>query len=198
MQYRLKNGNTALKKAVSGGQYTDQQGIFFGGHKEIWSNKTLSTITKRYLSNAERVVLIDFHTGLGPYGNAEIILNEKEHSPAYKRAVEWWGEMVQTSASGKSVSVHIQTTLKLAIPKILPDIEVTAVTLEFGTFSSLKVFWELRAENWNYNYGDKEHPSRNKITNNLLRAFYPEDNDWKNQVWQHGKEVVEQALDHME
>jgi len=198
LQYRLKNGKTALKESISGGQYTDPQGIFYGGHKEIWSNKIMRTITKRYLSNAKRVVFIDFHTGLGPYGNAEVILNEEEHSPAYKRAVEWWGEIARTTASGKSVSVHLQSTLKLAIPQMSPDTEVTAVSLEFGTVAALKVFWALREENWLHNYGAKEYLSRGKIKTKLLRVFYPDDDTWKLKVWKQGKEVVEQALDHLQ
>jgi len=163
LRYRLKFGKTELKKAISGGQYSDPQGLFFGGHSEIWSNKTIRAISKRYLSNAEQVVFIDFHTGLGPYGKAEVILNESEQSLAYKRAVEWWGDRAKTTTSGESISVDLRTTLKLAIPRMLPDTEVTAVGLEFGTFSALKVFWALRAENWLHNNGADNYPDRNTI-----------------------------------
>jgi hypothetical protein len=195
---RIKNGRTALRKAVSEGQYSDPKGLFYGGQKEIWSNKTMRTIIKRYLSNAERVVFMDFHTGLGPYGSAEIILHENEHSPAYKRAVEWWGPLTKTTASGKSVSVHLQATLKGAVLKMLPGKEVTAVSLEFGTFSALKVFWALRQENWLHNYGLKEYPGRVKIKTELLRMFYPDDERWKLKVWKQGKEAVDKALAHLQ
>jgi hypothetical protein len=196
-RYRLINGKEDLRKAISGGQYTDPQGIFYGGQNETWSNKTIRAISSRYLSNAERVVFIDFHTGLGPYGNAEVILNEKEHSPAYKRAVEWWGDIAQTTASGKSISVHLQTTLKHAIPKMLPHTEVTAVSLEFGTFSALKVFGALREESWLHHYGAKEYPDRSKIKTELLRMFYPDDDAWKLKVWEQGQKIVGQTLAHL-
>jgi predicted deacylase len=196
--YRLTNDKSALKKAISVGQYTDPQGIFYGGHKEVWSNKIIRTVFKRYLSKAEKVLLIDFHTGLGPYGNAEVILNENEHSDAYKRSVEWWGDRVKNTASDESVSVHLETTLKLAFAQMGPNVEITAVSLEFGTYSPLKVFWALRAENWLHNYGDIEHPDRDKIKTKLLRAFYPDDDAWKLKVWNQGKEVVKQALNHMQ
>ena len=140
------------------------------------------------------MVIIDFHTGLGSFGNAEVILNENEQSFAYKRAVEWWGYRVKTTASGESVSVHLQETLKLAFPKMLPNTEVTAVSLEFGTISSLKVFWVLRAENWLYNHGDKNHPNAEKIKVDLLRAFYPDADEWKLKVWDQGKDIVIEVL----
>jgi hypothetical protein len=196
--YRLKNGKNKLIVAISYDQYTHPQGIFYGGQSEIWSNKTIRAIASRYLSNAERVEVVDFHTGLGPYGNAEVILNEEEYSLVYKRAVESWGDSkVKTTVSGKSVSVHLQATLKLAFPVMLPNAEVTAVTLEFGTLPAMKVFWALRAENWLHHHGGKGHPDAKRIKDDLLRAFYPDSEDWKSQVWKKGKEVVEQALVHL-
>ena len=193
--YRLRNGKNELKVAISSGQYTHPQGLFYGGQSQTWSNKTIRAIVNRYLSNAERVVVVDFHTGLGPYGNAEIILNEKEDSPAYKRAVEWWqNSRVKSTVSGKSVSPHLYGTLKLAFPRMLPNVEVTAVSLEFGTLPAMKVFWALRAENWLHHHGGKGYPDAKRIKDNLLRAFYPDKDDWKFQVWKQGKEVVEQAL----
>ncbi|GAF71392.1 unnamed protein product, partial [marine sediment metagenome] len=197
--YRLKNGKNKLEVALSGDQYTHPQGIFYGGQSEIWSNQTIRAIARRYLSNAERVVVIDFHTGLGSYGNAEVILNEKEETSAYKRAVEWWGDSrVKSTVSGGSVSVHLQATLKLAIPGMLPNSEVTAVSLEFGTVPAMKVFWALRAENWLHHHGGKGYPNAKRIKDDLLRAFYPDTEDWKSQVWKQGKEVVEQALVHLQ
>ena len=195
--FGLKHGRRKLKEAISGGQYTHPQGIFFGGTSETWSNKIIREIASRYLSHTKRVVVVDIHTGLGPCGNAEIILNENEQSSAYKRSVEWWGDKVKTTVSGESVSVHLQESLKLDLPRILPNTEVTAVSLEFGTISALKVFWALRAENWLYHYGGEKYPGARRIKDELLRAFYPDSDKWKTQVWKQGKGIVEQALVHI-
>jgi predicted deacylase len=195
--YRLKNGKNKLKVAISGGQYTHPQGIFYGGQSETWSNKTVRTIVNRYFSNAERVVVVDFHTGLGPYGYGAILFHEKEDSTVYKRAVECWGDRVQNT-SGESISVPLQAALNLVFSKMLPNAEVTAVSLEFGTLPAMKVFWALRAENWLHHHGGKGHPDAKRIKDDLLRAFYPDTEDWKSQVWKQGREVVEQALVHLQ
>jgi len=192
--YGLKHGKKELKEAISDGQYMNPKGIFFGGQTETWSNKTLRTISQHYLSEAQRVVFIDFHTGLGDYGHAEVILNEQKDSPPYKRAVECWGDCVKTTANGESVSVHTLGTVKLAIPEFLPGVEATAVSLEFGTFSSIKVFWALRSENWLHHYGGRHNPEASNIKTSLLQAFYPDSQDWKAQVLEQGKRTVEQAL----
>jgi len=193
-RYRLANGNPALKQAISGGQYTHSKGLFYGGQKETWSNTTVRKIISRYLSNARRVVYIDVHTGLGEFGKAHIIIHENENSSAYKRAVGFWGNLLQTTHSEKSDCVYLPTTLKQAFPEILPSKEVTAVTLEFGTVSAFKVFWALRAENWLYHHGELNHPDADNIKTDLLHAFYPDDDDWKHQVWSQGKDAVIKVL----
>ena len=192
--YGLTNGRDALKKAISSGQYSHPQGLFYGGRQEAWSNKTIRAIADKYLGNENRVVIIDFHTGLGPYGNGEVIMNEPEQSPAYRRAVTWWGDRVRTTASGASVSIHLEATLKLGFSTMLPDAEITAVSLEFGTVQPEQVFRALRAENWLHHHGSRDHPRAAEIKKDLLRAFYPDQDDWRTQVWEHGRKVVEQVL----
>jgi hypothetical protein len=192
--YGLTNGRDALKKAISGGQYNHPQGLFYGGRQEVWSNKTIRAIADKYLGSAKRVVLVDFHTGLGPYGHAEVIMNEPEQSPAYRRAVTWWGDRVRSSVSGDSVSIHLEATLKLGFSTMLPDAEITAVSLEFGTIEPKQVFLALRAENWLHHHGSPDHPRAKEIKEDLLRAFYPDQDDWRMQVWGHGRTVVEQVL----
>lgn len=192
--YGLTNGRDALKQAIIAGQYNHPQGLFYGGKEEAWSNKTIRTIANKYLGSAKRAVIIDFHTGLGPYGNAEVIMNEPEQSSAYRRAVTWWGDRVRTSVSGDSVSIHLEATMKLGFSTMLPDTEITAVSLEFGTVKPKQVFLALRAENWLHHHGSPDHPRAKEIKEDLLRAFYPDQDDWRMQVWEHGRTVVEQVL----
>jgi hypothetical protein len=192
--YRLKEGKSQLRRAISQGQFSHPEGLFYGGKLVTWSNTTLSTTVKKHLSSARRVMFIDFHTGLGGYGDAEVIMNVSKESPAYGRAKSCWDEQVRTTVEGESVSVHISGSLKLAIPKMLPQAEVTAVSLEFGTFSVSDVFWALRAENWLHHYGGDAHPKKEKIKSELLRVFYPKDNAWKRAVWEKGRSVVDKSL----
>ena len=192
--HRTIRGEDALQAAISGGQYAHPQGLFYGGQFETWSNQTIQRIAREHLSGAARVAFVDFHTGLGPYGEGEIILNVKMESPAFKRAEAWWGDEKTKSTKKKSVSPDLTGTLKLAIAKMLPMAEVTAVSLEFGTLSSIKVFRAMQAENWLHHHGGANNPRKDEIKTALLRAFYPDAEDWKERVWTLGREVVEQAL----
>jgi len=193
--YGVRNGKDALFKAVSGGQYSHPEGLFYGGRFETWSNRTIRSIAERHLARAEHIVIVDFHTGLGPYGNAEIIVSVPETSPAYRRAAAIWGVgSLRSTTSGESVSVHLSGPIKAAFPEMLPDAEVTAVSLEFGTSPVRQVIGALRAENWLHHHGRQDHPKAKSIREEFLRVFYPDANDWRELIWVQGKQVTEQAL----
>ena len=184
-----------LQEAITGGQYSHPEGLFYGGTFDTWSNKTLHSIIDRYLSRADRVVLVDFHTGLGPFGYGEIILNVRKNDKApVERAVAIWGpDRVRSTDTGESVSVHLDASVKVAFAKALGG-KVTAVSLEFGTEPGTEVVKALRAENWLHHHGGVDHPEAKEIKNRLLRAFYPDSDEWKTAVWNQGKGVVDQAL----
>ncbi len=192
--HRLIRGKATVQAAITGGQYTHPQGLFYGGQFETWSNRTIRAIAQRYLQSASRVVFVDFHTGLGPHGHGEIISSDDPGVPAHQRAVAWWGNRVKAVGAGESVSAELTGPIKLAFTQMLPDAEVTAVSLEFGTYPPVTVLRALQAENWLHHHGGSGHPRAPAIKAEIRRALYPDADDWKAQVWSQGREVVDQAL----
>src|SRR5690348_14021894 len=71
--YAQKHGAFALQGAISGGQHSHPDGVFYGGQKQTWSNRTIRAIARQELGRARRVGVIDYHTGLGPFGHGELI-----------------------------------------------------------------------------------------------------------------------------
>ena len=194
--YRLTAGLDRAQAAVQGGQYSHPEGLFYGGTSDVWSNTTLRSIAGRYLSNAARVVVVDVHTGLGEFGSAEIILNDSATAPNVQRAVAIWGpDRVRATITDRSVSTHLDASLKLAFTKMLPGVEVTAVSLEFGTLPPMDVFKAVRAENWLHQHGGADHPKAAQIKACLVRAFHPESDEWETLVWNHGRDVIEKVLE---
>lgn len=194
LRYWLKHDMVQLRSAVSSGQFNHHDGLFFGGHAPAWSNVTIRRIFEKYLGQAEQVIFLDIHTGLGECGAAEVITNERKETGSYQRAVKIWGDLVKTTRSGESLSTHVHGPIKLAIPKMAPNAEVTAATLEFGTVNRRAVLWSLRAENWLLNQGKKNHPAAADIKADLLNAFYPTDEEWRKKIWLQGKSAIEMAL----
>ena len=87
--YAQKHGAYGLQGAISGGQYTHPDGIFFGGSMPTWSNRTIRAIARQELSAARRVGILDFHTGLGPFGHGELICAVPPSAKSFPRAKAW-------------------------------------------------------------------------------------------------------------
>ncbi len=197
--FRITAGAVAAQQAIQGGQYSHPAGLFYGGTSEASANRTVRAIVQQFLSTAAHVVVIDVHTGLGAYGHAELIMNVPTKTPEYQRAVAiWGGDAVRSTVTGASVSAHLDASLKLAFSDMLPDAEVTAVSLEFGTYPPMRVFRALRAENWLHHHGSADDQRARAIKDSLLRVFHPADREWERRVWVRGREVVQRAIDRIQ
>ena len=67
-EYQEQHGAVAYMAAMLGGQRTHADGLFYGDTKPSWSRETMVAGLQKHLSEQQRVVIIDIHTGLGPYG----------------------------------------------------------------------------------------------------------------------------------
>jgi len=192
--YSEANGPMALQAAISQGQYTHKDGVYYGGVFETWSNKTFRDIVSGAAAQSKAVGLIDFHTGLGPYGYGELIIETAPEDPASVRAHAWWGDSVKSTVSGESVSAHLSGTIDGAFETIVPEAEATAGAIEFGTKPSNEVFRALRKDNWLHAFGDPDGPEAAAIKAEIRAAFYPDAEDWKEMIWARGREVIDQAI----
>jgi carboxylesterase len=77
---------------------------------------------------------------------------------------------------------------------MLPDAEVTAVSLEFGTYPARKVLRALTAENWLHHHGESGNPDAGTIREDLREAFDPDSGEWRERVWSQGGEIIGEAL----
>lgn len=190
--FARKHGAFALQEAVSKGQYKHPDGMYFGGTREQWSAGLLRHIVRRELCRCSRVAVVDIHTGLGPYGHGELMIEDTNETPAYARAHAWWGD-VRSTQSGESVSAQVLGSIDSRLPSLLPHAEVTMAALEFGTHSTLEVFLALRADNWLHTRGPRASDAK-EIKASIRSAFYPDRDDWKNLVWRRGDAVLAAAV----
>jgi len=149
-----------------------------------------------HVLGARRVVLVDIHTGLGPYGHGECLPSEAVDSGAYERSRSWWGNTVKSTRAGEAVHTGITESLRNAFVRMFClDTEVTAITLEFGTYDSYELFFAMQAENWLHHHVKTNNPRWQRIKQEMLRIYYPNsDNHWMKMVWVRGNYVLDQAL----
>ena len=197
-EYSRKHGDFALQAAISKGQYRYPDGVYYGGAKASWSQLMLRDVLHEELRDVKKLIVIDFHTGLGPHGYGEMISEDMPGSPAYRRARRMWGERVRSSEAGESVSAPLTGTVDKAIPGFLPRAEVTFAALEAGTLPVRDVFDALRRDNFLHMHARGKHRDAEKIRRQIRAAFYPDTPRWKRLVWDAATEVVLAALKSLE
>lgn len=194
--YIAEHGLDAYQAAVSGGQYHHKDGVFYGGAQPTWSNNMVRSVLRDYAQNAERVGIIDFHTGLGPYGYGELIA---DGPPAQKAlAKRWYGDQVTDPDAGTSTSAPLTGTFDQGAADTLPDAEIAFIALEYGTYDINRVLQAVRADNWLYQRGDLGSDLGAAIKQEIRDTFYPDKDDWKEAVWSRACEVIAMAMKGLE
>jgi Protein of unknown function (DUF2817) len=182
MEYAARHGQPALQHAVSGGQYRHPRGLFYGGTEPAWSRRTQTEIFATYLPLARKVAIIDFHTGLGPWGLGERIATDRRGGLRFDRAARWYGNGVSSPHDGSSTSAPIVGDGLTASVGLLPQAEVTGIALEFGTVPVLEVLEALRADAWLHSYGDPASDLGRVIKSQIRNAFYADAAEWKGMI----------------
>jgi hypothetical protein len=195
-EYRKKVGDVAYFRAVSGGQYSHPDGMFFGGGGPSWSNRTLHAIADGFLRGRSDVAVIDFHTGLGPYGYGEPITHYDIDSGGSRRVRAFWGESVTESKRGQTASQARDGLGHHGLNRLLrePETRLTMCTLEFGTFDRESGQKAFRADHWLHKYGDPLGKEAESVRAAMRRQFYPDTDDWKEAVLFRGHQLVRQAI----
>jgi hypothetical protein len=191
--YAARNGAMALQGAVSGGQYRHADGVFYGGERATWSNRTFYAIVGKFLKRARDVAFIDLHTGLGPYGYGELICNARPGTADWVELQAWYGEGLTSPESGTSRSPPLTGFIRNAVVGALPRANVRPVTIEYGTYPVPEVLAALIADNWLHLRGRLGSDRGRAVKAAIRRAFYPDESDWKEMVFLRARQVMRRA-----
>ena len=187
-------GIERFQEMVSSGQYDHPTGIFHGGSGPVWSHRWAAEHLPEIVGTARRLCLLDLHTGLGPWGHGELISVDEIGSDAYDRGTAWWGD-VRSMSDGESVSADLSGDWLRALPTWVPDIEVTAVAIEYGTVDVITVLQSLRADAWLHAHGDPTADSAAAIRAQVRAAFVDDDPAWLAAVIARFDEVSAAAIE---
>lgn len=189
----LRYGIPALKQCIAEGQYEYPKGLFFGGKALEQGPRKLQEFVADRLGRVERLVVVDIHTGLGPFGVDTLLVHAtNEGSRTYQTMQRVFGDRVAPLDPDRSVAYRVSGAYEEMYPRLLPKTDVYAVSQEFGTYSSVEVLRLLRAENRWHHYGGGGMDHASKL--DLREAFNPDDESWRRDVLRRGAEVIEQGL----
>lgn len=168
----------ALQAAITAGQHDCPDGLFYGGLEPTSSRKAWEAIVRDKAMHRRQVFLLDLHTGLGKYGEGELISYLSPDAPEFKRMSAWFNGELKSMAGGESVSAAVEGTLTAAFDRMLP-VPSYAVGLEFGTAPALKVLHALRFDQWYHNHAAQLPASlRDRAREKMRAAFASPDRQW--------------------
>jgi hypothetical protein len=188
----LLRGQSRVKQAVTGGQYTHPDGLFYGGAALEEGPRAYRALLEELLSGCARVTALDVHTGLGTRGEDTILAPYDEGDARYAALQERFGFRLFPMSADKSAAYDIEGGYCRVLPELVPGAEVVFVTQEHGTVSPVEVLLSLVREHEAHRAGAAwDHPARLR----LRRAFCLDDDEgWRAKVVERGGAVARALL----
>jgi hypothetical protein len=186
-------GRVALEQAISGGQYTDPLGPFFGGRASAHGRLVCEDLIARFDLRRRRLAVIDLHSGLGPYGYGEIICDHAPDSSGAATAQHWYGDAVTLPLAGTSHSVPKLGLLDYLWHAIMGE-DSCYITLEFGSYSTERLFEVILQDHLLWAQPATE-ALRIEHGEQMRRHFCPQDPAWRELVLFRARQVIRQAIE---
>lgn len=190
--FQARRGRASLENALARGQRSHDDGLFYRGRGPSWSIQLLRSTLASTVMHSDRIVLLDVHTGLGSYGGCQLICGIEEGSSRVAAVRRWLGDAALFFGAASGFE-RMAGAIDSGAAALLDGIEVTPVTVEFGTLPTLDVLQALRADNWLHRHHarpDLNHP----IKQDMRRTFDPQDEDWRELVLLRGRQVIARAF----
>jgi hypothetical protein len=191
----LRYGHMAAQQAIAGGQYAFADGLFYGGDRRQPSIDIFERILRgKSLTKAELVLHIDVHTGLGSYGEYQLLPVQPLETTTLRQLRKWFGDRtVVANTAPAGIGYSATGSVRELSTRVLSNARVYALTLEFGTFTPLRVLRALRRENWLHQCGGNSVLA-DKIKAELRQCFCPQETRWRHPVLNKGVGVLREAL----
>lgn len=203
---RITNDFTTddFREALGNGQYQFPKEIGFGGYnfepQVKWAQKRLPQIFRRF----NRILVLDFHTGLGEKGKLHLILSGRESDVEKDRITKLFSKGIENKSyeinTGDSEGFYYTNGDYLTfVRKLNPDARIVALTAEFGTMglslpNQIQTIARLVLENQGHWQGYGSDEAKAKTQSYLLDLFAPDEKSWWESVEQKGRALFDESL----
>jgi hypothetical protein len=193
-----KNGPKAWLDSSMKGQYDDPTGLNYGGRAPEWSHRTLREIVAQEFPAVQRLAVIDWHTGLGEWGEPFFLCFNERNSQEWERACDWWGrERVENEVGFEGGARPPYNGLVFyGVRGMVAPAQVTGGVIEFGTGPIQTTYEQLRADRW-LRFGEvpADPALIARMRAEVRESFTPTDPQWRSRVIDHGRDIQLQTLE---
>ena len=185
-------GERETVDALMSGQYRYPSGFSFGGTAPTWSNRIVRQILDSRAKGSKRVCLVEFHSGLGPWG--EVIPVTMQSGKDLERVHCYYGGNVIAprvdegthSAPGHPTDGYLET---------LEGSEVTSIVIEFGTYPPSRSLPVLLEDHRIHSRGLAMSRAGREVAAINLEMHCPADQEWQRTIISKGMEMIECSIE---
>lgn len=194
------HGPQQMITALSGGQAVEPTGITYVGDRPAWSHTVVAELLPRVLARAEKVAFIEWHTGIGAWGELAHICSLPVDSPGYERVVDWLGESARTSFSSSAAMSEGHTPsytgfFSAWLPSTAPRAEWAGLLIEVGTYDNLTVLNTVRLDRWLKYATGSTYTSREEMLDEMMEGLNPAAPAWREAAMTNGLDAQKRMLE---
>ena len=187
-----RHGLSVLQDAVATGQYEHPRGLFFGGRETAASTRLVQEGFWDWTREAEQVVHLDLHTGLGRYADYRLLIE-----PPHVHDLGWYRvrfDPERVVAVGGDTPYAARGVMGAWLARHAGRRAYRFACLEFGTYGPLSVLAALRAENRAHHHSMPGASAHGRARRALVECFCPASRLWRRKALGRALEVVGQAV----
>lgn len=168
-------GEQAVNLALKTGQGKRPQGIAYFGPSKSWSSQMEDHVVNKYLPTATDILLIDWHTAVGPYGAWSFMPVDEDSAAAFKR----WVPNGLTTEYDLGVPTGGQSPYS-NVKALTRANRVIRGLWEAGTYNAtMTTDGMLLLRLYCRFYSDTNDPFCAGIISQTKEYFYPQSDEWK-------------------
>lgn len=187
----VKHRFSALQQAIAQGQYSNPKGLFFGGRQPATETTLLLSFVQQHLIHYPVVRGIDFHTGLGKFGQPSIFMEPHLGLDALQQAESIFNRSIISANAKTRQSYQTQGSLVAGLKALYSDKNFWMVTQEVGTVGPIKILQALRRENFNFHHQLEQQQKAGIL---LKKVFSPGGNAWQRAAVHLGYQALTQLI----
>ncbi len=186
-------------RGFAAGQYEFSSGVSYGGRQESWSWQTLRRIVHDVDGSTKCAVVIDWHTGIGTFGEPFIIVDQAWHAGVLDQADMCWGRQYVDRGGiydGKVSVAHTGLVIS-AVANMLRDRQIPNVlsaVIEWGTFDIETMFKALLVDQYLRRAVQSSETDNHRLKGKVIDSFVPDDPAWRLYVLDHAERIYAQTI----
>jgi hypothetical protein len=183
--------------AMGGGQATHPSGNIYCGSRAEWSTEQLRALVRDRFGAAEKVALVDWHTGLGAFGQVTLLPEAGGVGEVDEWIQRWWGG---TQAGDTLQGPNKPRFVGQVVHGVARDlrrrgVRVASTVAEFGTFENRGVLAALLIDRWlRFACPDRTSPKAVRLHTLMMERLNPTLPEWRRMVLSEGARITDSTV----